>query len=150
MASGRQRPPVNQPAKNLRSKRPHKYSNPTCSRKAFHFQSPPHERILYRIRRNRRGLRIWASRSMERLRPRHSSADCLAWTELIRRTLDMRSRKPVIDALNSKFGSSIASVNVGTVAASDPYFGSNIKQMFRVIPGPAAQGADEMIRGWKQ
>jgi phospholipase/lecithinase/hemolysin len=56
-----------------------------------------------------------------------------------------------IAALNAKFGSSIATVNVGTVAASDPYFGPNIKPLFRTpIPVAAAQRSDDLIRGRKK
>ncbi|HEV2646095.1 MAG TPA: SGNH/GDSL hydrolase family protein [Acidobacteriaceae bacterium] len=54
-----------------------------------------------------------------------------------------------IAALNAKFGSSIAMVNVATVAASDPYFGANIKAM-RVpsIPVAAARRADQVMDGF--
>jgi hypothetical protein len=56
-----------------------------------------------------------------------------------------------IAALNTRFSSSIATVNVSTVAANDPYFGPNIKPIFRTpIPIAAARRADELIRGWKK
>lgn len=53
-----------------------------------------------------------------------------------------------IAALNTKFRSSIAAVNVSTVAGSDPYFGSNIKPMLlRSIPVAAARRSDQVITG---
>jgi phospholipase/lecithinase/hemolysin len=55
-----------------------------------------------------------------------------------------------IAALNSKFSSSIAAVNVSTVAASDPYFGSNIKPLFRIIPAAAAMQSKQLLEGGKK
>ena len=56
-----------------------------------------------------------------------------------------------IAALNTKFGLSIAPVNVDQVAAADPYFGPNVKPAGMVgIPVGAALQADQMITGWKK
>ena len=57
-----------------------------------------------------------------------------------------------ITAINAKFSLSTPSVNVNTVAAADPYFGSNIKAVaasITRIPTNAALRSDELIRGFK-
>lgn len=53
-----------------------------------------------------------------------------------------------ITALNTKFSMTIPQVNIATVAAADPYFGSNIKPTGKTrIPTAAAARSDEVITG---
>lgn len=54
-----------------------------------------------------------------------------------------------IAALNTKFSMSIPSVDVNTVAASDPLFGSNIKPTGSLrIPTPAATATGHVLAQW--
>ncbi len=56
-----------------------------------------------------------------------------------------------VAALNAKFGLAIAPVNVGAIAAADPYFGPNIRPAgVTRIPTTAAERADGVIANWKK
>ena len=55
-----------------------------------------------------------------------------------------------INALNKKFSLTIAPVNVGTVASTDPYFGPNIKPTGKLttIPTNAALQTQQTLNNW--